>query len=292
MSQSVSPVPHVCPFARAERRQVKVITIDQPAQTSVVQGRRDYYKIVLVTGHVTIHYGGQSQTVDGSFLFFANPHTAHTVIDLGAGRQGYGCLFTEPFMAGHEQADLLQRSALVRTDRAPLLQLTPDQATYLTGLFRAMLAAQQDAYAYRNELIRNALMLVLHEAERLQPVTVVLPRTAAARITNLFLERLEAQFPIESPADPLQLRAPQDFARALSVHVNYLNRSVKELTGKPTSVHIAERIAAEARALLQHTTWSIADIAYGLGFDYPTYFDNHFKRLTGQTPTVFRRSQV
>lgn len=75
----------------------------------------------------------------------------------------------------------------------------------------------------------------------------------------------------------------------MSVHINYLNRSVKKVTGKPTTVHIAERITAEAKALLQHTDWSVADIAYALGFAYPTYFNNYFKRVTGRAPRMFRQ---
>ena len=106
------------------------------------------------------------------------------------------------------------------------------------------------------------------------------------------MELLERQFPIERSAEPLKLRTAQDFAESLNVHANYLNRSVKEVTGKPTSVHIAERISAEAKALLQHTDWSVADIAYSLGFEYPTYFNNYFKRVTGTTPKALRKEKV
>ena len=95
-------------------------------------------------------------------------------------------------------------------------------------------------------------------------------KNASARITAVFLELLERQFPIESVQRPLELRTAQDFAKRLSVHVNHLNRSVKEITGKPTTAHIADRIITEAKALLQHTDWSIAEIAYALGFEYPT----------------------
>nr|WP_262903345.1 helix-turn-helix transcriptional regulator [Hymenobacter psoromatis] len=84
------------------------------------------------------------------------------------------------------------------------------------------------------------------------------------------------------------MRTPGDFARCLSVHVNHLNRALRELTGKTTSVHIAERITREAKALLQHTNWSTAKIAYGLGFEYPTYFNNFFKKQTGTTPSALR----
>ena len=103
---------------------------------------------------------------------------------------------------------------------------------------------------------------------------------------------MERQFPIESKDRPLQLKTAQDYANSLSLHANYLNRAVKEVTGKPTTVHISERIISEAKALLQHTNWNIADIAYALGFEYPTYFNNYFKRLTGTTPTSLRAQEV
>jgi AraC family transcriptional activator of pobA len=76
------------------------------------------------------------------------------------------------------------------------------------------------------------------------------------------------------------------------VHVNYLNRALKEVTGKPTTAHITERIISEAKALLQHTDWNIADIAYALGFEYPSYFNNYFKRVTGTNPKSFRAMEV
>jgi AraC-like DNA-binding protein len=106
------------------------------------------------------------------------------------------------------------------------------------------------------------------------------------------MELLERQFPIDNTQQPLRLRTAQDFAGSLAVHINYLNRSVKEVTGKPTTAHIAERIAAEAKALLLYTDWSVADIAYGLGFGYPTYFNNYFKRVTGTTPNALRKEKV
>jgi len=73
------------------------------------------------------------------------------------------------------------------------------------------------------------------------------------------------------------------------VQVNHLNKAVKQVTGKPTSAHIAARIVDEAKALLLHTDWSVASIAHCLGFEYPTYFQNFFKKHTGSTPLSLRR---
>ena len=48
----------------------------------------------------------------------------------------------------------------------------------------------------------------------------------------------------------------------------------------------------QAKALLQHTDWSISEIAYALGFEYPTYFNNFFKKITGTNPKSFRLTGV
>jgi len=64
------------------------------------------------------------------------------------------------------------------------------------------------------------------------------------------------------------------------------------VTGKPTTAHIAERNISEAKALLQHAEWNIAEIAYALGFEYRSYFNNYFKRMTGTTPSTLGAIEV
>jgi AraC-like DNA-binding protein len=88
------------------------------------------------------------------------------------------------------------------------------------------------------------------------------------------------------------MKTAQDYAQQLNIHINHLNRAVKEVTGKSTTTHITERIATEAKALLQHTDWNISEIAYALGFEYPTYFNNFFKRITGTNPRSLREIEV
>jgi AraC family transcriptional activator of pobA len=148
-----------------------------------------------------------------------------------------------------------------------------------------MIAEQDTDYIFKNDLIRNYINLIIHEALGMQPSeSFIQHQNASSRITTLFLDLLQRQFPIERATRPLKLKTAQDFAQNLFVHVNHFNRSVKDVTRKPITAHIAELITNEAKALLQHTDWSIADIAYGLGFEYPTYFNNYFKRITGTVP--------
>jgi AraC-like DNA-binding protein len=102
------------------------------------------------------------------------------------------------------------------------------------------------------------------------------------------LSLLDAQFPVESKNSSVQLKTVADFAGRLGVHANYLNRAVKRETGKTILKIINERIITEAKILLQHTDWSISEISYSLGFEYPSYFANVFKKLLGLNPKLYR----
>ncbi|SFW77940.1 helix-turn-helix domain-containing protein [Chitinophaga sancti] len=287
-TSTFSSIP-TCIGADLKSKGFKVQEVSGIIPAAEIHARRDYFKIIMVRGDFTLRFGDKSIAMDGTYLFFANPKVQHTIIPRSQERSGYACVFTEDFVAGRELTELLQNSPLFRSAEFPVLALNEDQVGFLTGIFKKMLAVYDSDYEHRDDLFRNCIELIIHEALQIQPVNLDLrEHNAAARITRSFLELLEKQFPIDNPAEPLKLRTAQHFAQSLSVHTNYLNRTVKAVTGKPTSVLIAERITAEAKALLQHTNWSVADIAYGLGFEYPTYFNNYFKRITGTTPNAIR----
>jgi AraC-like DNA-binding protein len=79
-----------------------------------------------------------------------------------------------------------------------------------------------------------------------------------------------------------------NFAKQLNVHVNHLNRSIKETTEKTTSQIIGERIVRESKILLKHSMWNVSEIAYALGFTEATHFNNFFKKHTQLSPLKFR----
>jgi AraC family transcriptional regulator, transcriptional activator of pobA len=266
-----------------------VFQIESDGEATRVYSRKDFYKICLTTGKSIIHYADRSFEAEGTVLFFGNPHIPYSWETLSTTYAGYTCLFSEAFLKSSDRSESLQQSPLFKIGSTPILHITNEQREFLNAIFQKMIEEQQTDYAYKDDLIRNYIHLVIHEALKLQPSqNYDQHKNAASRITKVFLELLERQFPIESAGHPLQLKTAQDYARSLNVHVNYLNRTVKEVTGRPTTAHISERIISEAKALLQHTDWNIADIAYALGFDYPTYFNNYFKRMTGTNPGSFR----
>jgi AraC family transcriptional activator of pobA len=270
-----------------------VFQIESDGAATRIYSRKDFYKICLTTGKSIIHYADRSFEEEGTILFFGNPHIPYSWETLSTTYVGYTCLFSEEFFKAADRSESLQHSPLFKIGGTPILKINEEQRQFLNTIFQRMIEEQKSDYNYKDDLIRNYINLIIHEALKLQPSEHFdQHKNAASRLTSVFLELLERQFPVESSDNPLQLKTAQDFANSLNVHVNYLNRAVKDVTGKSTTTHITERIASEAKALLQHTGWNIADIAYALGFEYPTYFNNFFKRLTGTNPKSLRALSV
>lgn len=268
----------------------KAYEVDTAVNPGLSYRRRDFYKVALVTSPCTVHYADRSIAISGPSLMFANPHIPYSIELHDPRLTGNSCLFTEAFMRENDRSESLQQSPLFKVGGTPIFHLSAEQAAYVKSIFEKILAEQSTEYLYKGDLIRTYLQLLIHEALRMQPTeSFVQHKNASGRITTLFLELLERLFPVESPSQPMPLKTAQDFAQQLAVHVNHLNRAVKEVTGKPTTAHIAERIIGEAKALLHHTSWSTTEIAYSLGFEYPTYFNNFFRKHTGTTPLSFRR---
>jgi AraC family transcriptional activator of pobA len=247
----------------------------------------------LISGKSIIQYADRGIEIEGTTLFFGNPHIPYSWETVSEEQAGYTCLFSEDFLKGHGRSESLQESPLFRIGGTPIFTLTQDQREFLVVIFKKMIAEHETDYVFKNDLIRNYINLIIHEALKMQPSENFFKHTnASSRIASLFLELLERQFPVESTERPLQLKTANDFAKRLSIHVNHLNRSVKEVTGKSTTTHITERIITEASALLLHTDWTISEIGYSLGFEYPTYFNNYFKRITGNAPSGLRAQLV
>lgn len=259
-----------------------------PGRPPVEYSRRDFYKIALMRGRHLYHYGDKTLEVTGSTLIFFNPQTPYTFEALTEDSDGYFCIFKEAFFTEHLRGSLKELPMYSVTGK-PAYMLNQKQDEMMAGIFEKMLEEIKSDYAFKFDLIRNYIMEMIHGALKLEPSEKLYQHADAnARIASVFAELLERQFPIESPSQQFALRSAKDFAVKLNVHTNHLNRAIKLVTGKTTTAHIAERLVAEAIALLKHTSWNVAEISYCLGFEAPAHFNNFFRKHTQQTPRAFR----
>lgn len=249
--------------------------------------RRDFYKISLIIGDGVLHYSDKQIQINGRALLFTNPNVPYAWESTSPKPNGYFCLFTENFI--HHRNESLRESLLWKINESPVIHISETQEETLKDIFSKMIIEMDGDYIHKYDLLRNYVQLIAHEALKVLPKGNIFKlNNASVRLTSQFIELLERQFPIGSTEHLLELKTANDFACRLLVHVNHLNHAVKEVTGKTTSEHIAKRITTEAVALLKHTDWNIAQIAYCLGFEYPANFNIFFKRQMGTTPKSFR----
>jgi len=258
------------------------------AKTPPKYSRRDFYKISLIKGHNVYHYGEKSIEINGMALIFFNPQVPYTIEHISPDWQGYFCIFRESFFADLIRGHLSEMPMLTPGGN-PSYILDGTQYEYVGQIFEKMLTEIKSDYKFKYDLLRNYVTELFHYAMKVEPAQALYKHPDAnSRITAVFTELLERQFPIESPSQRFTLRSASDFAERLAVHVNHLNRAIRKTTGKTTTEHIFDRLTNEAIALLKHTDWNVSEISYCLGFEEPAHFNNFFKKQTTNPPSVYR----
>jgi AraC family transcriptional activator of pobA len=251
--------------------------------------RRDFYKIMLIRGRNIFHYADKSLEVSGSTLMFFNPQVPYKFERCTENTTGYFCIFKEAFFSDHIRGHLKDLPVFAPSAKAAYI-LNPEQDQLIDGIFEKIRKEITTDYPFKYDLIRSYLIEMIHQALKMQPSeTLYQHADANARITAVFNDLLERQFPIDSTSQKFRMRSAGDFAEELHVHVNHLNRAIRLTTGKTTTTLIFERLVSEAKALLSHTDWNIAEISYCLGFEEPTHFNHFFKKQTTLAPSAYRK---
>ncbi|HEY0244982.1 MAG TPA: helix-turn-helix transcriptional regulator [Mucilaginibacter sp.] len=260
----------------------------RPGKAITPYVRRDFYKIMLIRGRNVFHYADKSLEVSGSTLMFFNPTVPYKFERLTTETTGYFCIFKEAFFSDHIRGHLKDLPVFAPGAKAAYI-LDAQQDLLINNIFGKIRTEISTDYPFKYDLIRSYVMEMIHQALKMQPSEALYQHADAnARITAVFNDLLERQFPIESPSQQLRMRSAKDFAGQLYMHVNHLNRAIRLTTGKTTTALIFERLVSEAKALLTHTDWNIAEISYCLGFEEPAHFNHFFKKQTSATPSAYR----
>jgi len=251
--------------------------------------RRAYYKISWIRGKSRAEYADKVIDINESALLFATPKIPYNWIPADSDQTGMFCIFTADFLTPHKAGVSLDDLPIFQPGQLPVFQLNAEEVKEIEYIFRKMYKELGADYKFKYDLLRNLVLELIHYGQKLQPMQAIsTAQNASERISSLFIELLERQFPLESMNQRLGLRTAKDYADRLAVHVNHLNKVLKEVTGHTTTQIISNRVIQEAKILLKQTNWNIAEISYTLGFDDLSHFSNFFKKQTSFTPATFR----
>ncbi|GLU51459.1 helix-turn-helix domain-containing protein [Dyadobacter frigoris] len=268
-------------------------TEDLCGVTPLPHSRRDFYKISLVTkGEGILSFADKTFHLKDGVLVFFNPMIPYSWKPLSTNDSGYHCLFTEDFISHQLKAESLSRSPLFHAEGNHVLVADEKTIKLLSGIYQQMITEMNSGYVHKYELLRSYIQIIMHEALKIEPLKEQNSGNSAARISTLFMDLLEKQFPVLSPQHSLDIKNANEFANRLAIHTNHLNRALKETTGNTTTEIISTRIIKEAKDLLRHSSWDIGEIGYCLGFEHASNFNIFFKKQTGLSPNQFRKQSV
>ncbi|MBJ6145959.1 AraC family transcriptional regulator [Hymenobacter sp. BT559] len=262
-------------------------TSEQPPMTF---NRRAYHKITLCRGRSRVEYADRAPHDGPNTLFLVTPRVPYRWLPLTETPEGYFCIFNEAFLLPARAGGVvLDELPIFQPTAYPVWEVSEADCAAVEAIFQKMEQEIKSTYAYKYDLLRTYLWELIHLVQKLQPAPALLAtHSAAERVATQFTDLLEQQFPRTSPQPPLRLRTATDYANQLAVHVNHLNRVLKETTGQTTTALISSRLAQEAKILLKQTNWTISEIGDSLGFADVAHFCTFFKRQVTQTPGDFR----
>ena len=137
------------------------------------------------------------------------------------------------------------------------------------------------------QLIKNYLELLLiilmrNETERDSSEAVFLPREQFdERISDRVIEYMK-----EHITERLSV---SDICDILHYNKSYIFRQFKKTSGSSLMAYFTKLKIQKAKEMLRESEMSVAGISDALSFDNPNYFSKTFKKITGFTPSVYRK---
>ncbi|GLU51487.1 helix-turn-helix domain-containing protein [Dyadobacter frigoris] len=258
--------------------------------------RTNFYRLIHLTSENLFHVQENKKTeIGANTLIFSYPGKLESWSRSGK-LYGNVIYFSKDFLPldtvrpGYENM-----YPYFTADTAFPLPITDQQALTLKLLSDEMIEEIDSASPDKIEMLRKLLTVYLHKIKRiyLANTGTLTEKTKENRLLyNLFRKHLESYIVQLGAGQQTVMPSVSALAEMMNVNPNYLNSSVKKVTGQTASVIIQEKLLLEAKAYLIHTSLQVAEIAYRLGFENLSYFNRFFKKHTQTTPSEFRKSII
>ena len=259
------------------------------------------FKNTLTTTHRTGFYhiiwfqqGNPTHLVDfnpikikPNTLLFLNKDTVQRFDDKSK-FGGEAILFTDSFFCKTEADTKFLRNSILFNDLFSVSQIqVKKQSKLFAGLLQQMTNELQDIKDNSQaDILQNLLhnFLLYSERERRKQNFTEIKKGADLDYVMLFKDLLETGYKNQKQVNY--------YAKEIIITEKRLNQATTKVLGKTPKEIINDRIMLEAKRILAHTTESVKEIGYDLGFDEPTNFIKYFKKHSKFTPTEFREQNT
>lgn len=139
-----------------------------------------------------------------------------------------------------------------------------------------LLLAKENNFTIREGLLKALLGKILETAK---------PLMGKTKFTNFIFQTYRD---LLNKTSELK-NSVSHYAKQLNTTPQNLNNICRKSANQSANDILSVSIIDEAKRLLYYTNNTVSQIAFLLDFNDPSHFVKYFKRLTGQTPQVFRK---
>jgi len=250
--------------------------------------RTDFYGIIwFQTGTTTLWIDFAPVKVKPNTLVFLNKSVVQR-FENESSFTGKTILFTDGFFCKSDPDTRFLRSTILFNDlfSVPQVALTRQTQPFSNLLQQMELELANAKDVYQADILHNLLhnFMLSAEREKRKGNFTEIKKGADLDYVTLFKDLLEKEYQAH--------KLVSYYARQIAISEKRLNQATTTVLGKTPKEIIDERVLLEAKRLLAHTTESIKEIGFGLGFEEPTNFIKYFKKHHGSTPVEFREAQA
>jgi AraC family transcriptional activator of pobA len=250
--------------------------------------RLGFYAVYLKGLKGQMKYGKSHYDFDESTMVFTAPLQGVSAVREMQLDEGWGLFFHPDLLFKSELGRSIHHYNFFHYETSEALHISEDEKTVL----RQCIENIEKEYSSRidkhsNQLIVNNIELLLNYCMRFYDRQFY----TRAKVSHDIVQKFEVLILAYFSQDTLLESGLPDvgyFASRLHLSPKYLSDLLSKYTGKTTQEHIHLKIINKAKHLLSSTNKTISEIAYDLGFEYPSYFTKLFKSHTNKTPNAFR----
>lgn len=256
---------------------------------SDIPHRHDYYTIIFFkNGEGTHIIDFTEYKIEKNSIYFILPGQMHQVKPT-VQPEGWSLKFTEEFLIANSIPDKLINDIYLFNDygQSPPLSISDQQLPVYLNIVSQIELFSNSLENYMLEAVGSLVKLFLIQSNNLCSLHKQ-NNPQFLETTNHLLRSFKQQLNKHYATKHMV----SDYADMLAVTADYLNKTVKSITGKSAKDHIQSKLIIEAKRTLLFSSLSNKELSYELGFDEAAHFNNFFKKSTGLTPTEFRSSAI
>lgn len=261
--------------------EISLIESAKPAYTTNTTAKKiNHFEILLIQkGKGSLQLDGQEHMLAENCIFCIFPGHFRKM-HFSPGTEGFYISFAIEFLRLSEGYNN-SAAWLEQYNNVASTILYKQTIPELEAIARKMQWEYNNILDKRQELLKGLLNIFLLYFSRnlIKPIINNSPNREK-ELVNKFISLLKKNFHTK--------KFVNHYASLLSVTPNYLNRTVKKITGHPTSYHIQQQIILEAKRQAIYSSESMKQIAYSLGFDNPAHFSKFFKNNCGVNFTEYK----